>query len=57
MVPSQLKVFTALGRAIIMVETMNVRPKAGFMPDMNMWWPHTMKPNPAMPASEYTIGL
>ena len=26
----------ALGSAIIIVETMKVRPKAGFMPDMNM---------------------
>ena len=36
---------------------MNVMPSAGFMPEMNMWWPHTMKPRPAMPAIEYTIGL
>ena len=36
---------------------MNVMPSAGFMPDMNMWWPQTMNPSPAMPAIEYTIGL
>ena len=47
----------ALGSAIIIVETMNVMPSAGFMPETNMWWPHTMKPRPAMPAIEYTIGL
>ena len=35
-VPSQLKVFTALGRAIIIVETMNIMPNQGFMPEMNM---------------------
>ena len=35
-VPSQLNVFTALGRAIIIVDTMNVIPRAGFMPDINM---------------------
>ena len=35
-VPSQLKVFTALGSAIIIVDTMKVMPRAGFMPDMNM---------------------
>src|SRR5262249_9594029 len=55
--PSQLNGLMALGRAVIMGETMNVRPRAGFMPDMNMWCPHTMKPSPAMPAMEYTIGL
>ncbi len=51
-VPIQLNVLMALGSAIIIVETMNVMPSAGFMPDMNMWWPQTMKPNPAMPAVE-----
>src|SRR5882672_10116988 len=56
-VPSQLKTLIALGRAIIMVETMNAMPNHGFMPEMNMWWPHTMNPRPAMPAIEYTIGL
>src|SRR5438552_119093 len=56
-VPSQLKTFTALGRAISIVETMNVMPSTGFMPDTNMWCPHTIKPRPAMPEIEYTIGL
>ena len=51
-VPIQLKVLMALGSAIIIVETMNVMPKAGFMPDMNMWWPQTIKPSPAMPEIE-----
>src|SRR4029078_5250074 len=57
MVPSQLNVLMALGKAINMVETMKVIPKAGFIPDTNMWCPHTTNPNPAMPAIEYTIGL
>ena len=35
-VPSQLNVFTALGNAIIIVETIKVVPRAGFMPDINM---------------------
>ena len=35
-VPSQLNTFTALGRAIIIVETINVMPSAGFIPDTNM---------------------
>src|ERR1043165_6649806 len=56
-VPSQLKTLIALGSAIIIVETMNVMPSAGFMPETNMWWPQTMKPRPAMPAIAYTIGL
>jgi hypothetical protein len=57
MVPSQLNTFTALGRAIIIVETMNVMPRTGFMPETNMWCPQTMKPRPAIPEIEYTIGL
>ena len=52
MVPSQLKTFTALGSAIIMVETMNVIPSIGFMPDTNIWWPQTIKPRPAIPEIE-----
>ena len=56
-VPSQLNVFTAEGRAMSMVEVMNVAPSAGFMPDWNMWWPQTMNPSPAMPAVAKTIGL
>src|SRR3989304_2914437 len=53
-VPSQLNVLIALGRAMNMVATMNVMPSTGFMPETNMWWPHTMNPSPAMPAIEYT---
>src|SRR5262245_9293731 len=51
-VPSQLKTLMALGKAIIIVETMNVIPSQGFMPDMNMWCPQTINPSPAMPAIE-----
>src|SRR3990172_1784280 len=56
-VPSQLKVLMALGSATSIVETMNVMPRAGFMPETNMWCLHTMNPSPAIPAIEYTIGL
>src|SRR5262245_26604024 len=56
-VPSQLKTLMAEGSAIMIVETMKTMPTAGFMPDVNMWWPHTMNPRPAMPTIEYTIGL
>src|SRR5213078_693865 len=43
-VPIQLNVFTAEGTAITSVETMNDDPSVGFMPLMNMWWPHTIQP-------------
>ena len=56
-VPSQLKTLMADGRAIIIVESMNVAPRAGFMPDWNMWCPQTMKPSPAIPAMANTMGL
>src|SRR5581483_5174265 len=56
-VPSQLNTFTALGRAIMIVASMNPVPSRGSMPLWNMWWPQTMNPSPAMPAIEYTIGL
>ena len=36
-VPSQLNTFTALGRAIIIVETMNAMPSSGCMPETNIW--------------------
>ena len=52
MVPIQLKVLMAEGSAIMIVETMKVMPRAGFMPLVNMWCPQTMKPRPAMAASE-----
>ena len=34
------------------VESMNVVPRIGFMPLMNMWWPQTMNPRPAIPIIE-----
>src|SRR6516225_9865586 len=56
-VPSQLNTLIADGSAIMIVDTMNVMPSLGSMPDMNMWWPHTMKPRPAMAIIENAIGL
>ena len=57
-VPSQLNTLMAEGRAIIIVESMNVAPSAGFMPDWNMWWPQTMKPEAGdARRSRSTIGL
>ena len=52
MVPSQLKVLIALGKAIIMVAVIKVIPSIGFMPETNIWWPQTIKPKPAMPEIE-----
>ena len=56
-VPSQLNTFTALGSAISIVDTIKVIPSAGFIPEINMWCPHTMNPNPAIPEIAKTIGL
>ena len=56
-VPSQLNTLIAEGRAISIVESMNVAPSAGFMPDWNMWCPQTMKPSPAIVPIAKTIGL
>jgi hypothetical protein len=55
-VASQLNVLMAEGSAIIIVESMKVMPRYGFMPLWNMWWPHTMNPSHAIAAIEYTIG-
>ena len=41
----------------MIVASMKPVPSRGSMPLWNMWWPQTMKPRPAMPAIEYTIGL
>src|SRR5260370_12178966 len=54
-VPSQLKTLIADGTAMSSVETMNVDPRVGFMPLMNMWWPHTIHPRNAIPMIANTI--
>src|SRR5439155_82852 len=41
-VPIQLNTFTAEGTAITSVDTMKDDPRVGFIPLMNMWWPHTI---------------
>ena len=45
----------AEGTAITIVEIMNVVPSVGFIPDWNMWCPHTIHPRKAMPAMAKTI--
>src|SRR5258705_365904 len=47
-VPSQLNTLIADGTEINSVETMNAVPMVGFIPLMNMWWPHTPQPRKPM---------
>src|SRR6266487_353516 len=54
-VPSQLNTLIAEGTAMSSVDTMNVDPRVGFMPLMNMWWPHTIQPRNAIPMIANTI--
>ena len=54
-VPIQLNTLIADGTEMIMVVTMNVEPSVGFIPLMNMWWPHTTHPRNPMPTSANTI--
>src|SRR4029453_6056111 len=54
-VPSQLKVLMADGTAMIIVVIMNDRPRAGFIPDTNMWWPYTTQERKAMAIMENAI--
>ena len=55
MVPIQLNTLIADGTAMIMVDIMNAMPSVGFMPLMNMWWPHTIHPRNAMEMRAYTM--
>src|SRR5881409_1907320 len=54
-VPIQLNTLTADGTAITSVDTMNDEPSVGFIPLMNMWWPHTSHLRNAMPMIANTI--
>ena len=54
-VPSQLNVLIAEGTAMTIVVIMNAMPSVGFMPDWNMWWPHTIQLRKAMAIIEYAI--
>src|SRR5690348_6498012 len=55
MVPIQLNTLIADGTAMIMVVTMKVEPRVGFIPETNMWWPHTIHPRNAIPVMAKTI--
>src|ERR1044072_7262026 len=54
-VPSHLNALIALGTAMTIVVIMNVDPSSGFMPLMNMWWPHTIQPRNAIATIAKTI--
>src|SRR6266702_1906897 len=54
-VPSQLNTLIADGTEMRSVDTMHVDPRVGFMPLMNMWWPHTIQPRNAIPTIANTI--
>src|SRR5688572_8023700 len=54
-VPSQLNVLMAEGIAMTIVENMNAFPSTGFMPDRNMWCPHTTHERNAIEIIEYAI--
>src|SRR3989449_4354094 len=54
-VPIQLNTFTAEGTAITSVDTMKDDPSVGFIPLMNMWWPHTIQPRNAIAMIANTI--
>src|SRR6266508_2367679 len=54
-VPIQLNTLMAEGTAMSSVETMKVDPSVGFMPLMNMWWPHTSQPRNAIATIANTI--
>ncbi len=47
-VPSQLKVFTADGTAMVIDRTEKPMEEYGLMPLVNMWCPHTSSPRKPM---------
>ena len=56
-VASQLKIFTPVGTAITIDETMkNVSARVG-SPTANMWWPQTMNPRNAIATVESATAL
>jgi hypothetical protein len=56
-VPNQLNTLIADGTAITIVESTNVVPSRGLIPDWNMWCPHTIKPRNPIPMIANTIAL
>ncbi len=56
-VASQLKILAPVGMATNMVMIMNSARQKGSIPEVSMWWPHTMKPTMPIPAMANTIDL
>src|SRR3990170_2039624 len=53
-VANQLKIFTPVGTAMNIVETLNAATESGPMPEANMWWAHTPQPMKPMAIPEKT---
>ena len=56
-VPIQLNTLIADGTEIRSVDTMNSVPRVGFIPLMNMWWPHTPQPRKPIAMMASTIDV
>ena len=56
-VANQLKIFAPVGIATSMVVIMKAARQKGSIPEVSMWWPHTMKPTIPIPAMANTIDL
>ena len=54
-VPIQLNIFTPVGIAIAIVETLNAAFAAGPNPTVNIWWLHTNQPKNPIAIPENTI--
>ena len=56
-VASQLNIFAPVGIATAIVVIINAALQNGSIPEVNMWWPHTMNPTTPIPAIAMTIDL
>lgn len=56
-VASQLKTFTPVGIAIIIVADVKYARVSTSIPTVNMWWAHTMKPSRPMAIIAHTIPM
>lgn len=56
-VASQLKTFTPVGMAIIIVAEVKYARVSTSIPTVNMWWAHTIKPNNPMAIIAQTIPI
>lgn len=56
-VASQLKTFTPVGMAIIIVADVKYARVSTSMPTVNMWWAHTIKPSRPMAIMAQTIPI